>query len=121
MKITHFAHVENPPEAVAAAAKAWLLEESEGIEPTVTRDADNRQLLMIETAVDGVLITTGYIVSPADSGTDVRFLLEMRGTTLLSRIRNLGMNVARKVVAQGTRASFDHFIGELTNTSSSDL
>ncbi|MCA9834452.1 MAG: hypothetical protein KC435_10915 [Thermomicrobiales bacterium] len=116
MKITHFAHVNNPPEAVAAAAKAWLIEESEGIEPTITRDAENRQLLMIETEVDCVLITTGYIVSPADTGTDVRFLLEMRGTTMLSRFRNLGMNIARKVVAQGTEASFRHFIDELTES-----
>lgn len=113
MKIIHTAHVRHQPDTVAAAAADWLRQESGGQEPETLQHEDGSQTVYYQDVVDWVLISSEFHIAQGGTGTDIRFLLEMSGTTFLSRMRNLSMNIARRVVKQQSAHAFQAFIETL--------
>lgn len=113
MKIIHRAHVSQHPEVVVTAAADWLRQEANGREPEYLHHDDGSQTVYVQMVIDWVLISTEFHIAPSDSGSDIRLLLEMSGTTFLSRMRNLSMNIARRVVKQQSGQAFEAFIASL--------
>lgn len=113
MKITHIAHVPQSPDVVAKAAADWLRQESGGQEPKTLHHDDGSQTVYYQAVVDWVLISSEFHIAASGTGTDIRFLLEMSGTTFLSRMRNLSMNIARRIVKQQSAQAFRAFIESL--------
>lgn len=113
MKIIHRAHVPHQPDIVAIAAADWLRQEANGQEPEYLHHDDGSVTVYLQMVVDWVLISTEFHIAPSGNGSDIRLLLEMSGTTFLSRIRNLSLNIARRVVKQQSAQAFATFIASL--------
>lgn len=116
MRIHLTQHTSANTDAALAAAESWMQTEDIGIAPERGKSAEGNPFLRLLQLQDGIQITTTVEAKPVHDGTRVHFTIRMSGTSLGSRIRNVGLLPATRTVRRATKAQLQQMLAELPST-----
>lgn len=113
MKIYESQFIQASAADALDAAERWLRKEAPHISPERGAMPDGRAYVGMDQLIDGIEIITRFVSEDVEGGSMLNFHLNMRGTSFLGKIRNLGMLPARKYVRKASQEQFQQIVEEL--------
>ena len=100
------------------AAERWLRKEAPDLSPHRGISPGGLHYVGLDQFIDGVEITTRFIVEEATNGTVLSFHLRMQGRGFMGKVRNLSMLPAIRLVRRASQEQFAQIVDELENPTS---
>lgn len=116
MKITISQFTPYTPDATINAAERWLRKEATELTPTRGFTPGGLQYVGVEQLIDGIEITTRFSAEEVEGGSHFEFRLRMRGVSMGSKIRNLGMLPMIRIVRNASIEQFQDILDELESS-----